>query len=223
MSGPLLQRFADVMPLLLAGARTAVLIALGAALLAAALGTALALLRSFSRSRGVVLAVAAFTEWQRNVPGVAHLFILYFGLPAIGIRLPAVAAAIVGLGLVGAASVSDILGNTLRALPAGQREAALAAGLTPWQAIRHVLLPQALRLAWPGFGNSACQLLKDTSIASAIAAPEIMFFARNLVTSTFDTTLIYLAVLALYAALLVPLGAGFVWIERRWRRASSAS
>lgn len=223
MTGPLLQRFADVMPLLLAGARTAVLIALGAALLAAALGTALALLRTFSRSRGLVLAIGAFTEWQRNVPGVAHLFILYFGLPAIGIRLPPVVAAIIGLGLVGAASVSDILGNALRALPTGQREAALATGLTPWQAIRHVLLPQALRLAWPGFGNSACQLLKDTSIASAIAAPEIMFFARNLVTSTFDTTLIYLAVLALYAALLVPLGAGFVWVERRWRRASSAS
>jgi len=222
MSGPLLQRFADVMPLLLAGARTAVLIALGAALLAAMLGTALALLRTFSRSRGVLLAIAAFTEWQRNVPGVAHLFILYFGLPAIGIKLAPVLAAIVGLGLVGAASVGDILANALRTLPAGQREAALATGLAPWQAIRHVLLPQALRLAWPGFGNSACQLLKDTSIASAIAAPEIMFFARNLVTSTFDTTLIYLAVLVLYAAMLVPLGAGFVWVERRWRRASSA-
>jgi polar amino acid transport system permease protein len=173
----------------------------------------------FSRSRVLGLAIAAYTEWHRNVPGIAHLFILYFGLPALGVRMPPLLAAIVGLGLIGAASVCDILSGGLRSLHAGQREAALAVGLTPWQAIRWVLLPQALRITLPNFGNYACQLLKDTSIASAIAAPEIMFFARNLVTSSFDTTLIYLAVIGLYAALLAPVGAGFLWLERRARRA----
>lgn len=212
----LIERVMKLAPVLLGGVRVALLIALGAFVLAMLLGTALALLRTFSHSRSLQLAMAAYTEWHRNVPGIAHLFILYFGLPAIGIKLPAVAAAIIGLGLIGAASVGEILAAGLRSLPAGQREAALAVGLTPWQAIYLVLLPQAVRIVLPNFGNYACQLLKDTSIASAIAAPEIMFFARNLVTATFDTTLIYLLVIALYAALLLPVGLGFVWMGKRW-------
>lgn len=216
---PLLERVVGLAPVLLGGVRVAVLIALGAFVVAMLLGTALALLRTFSRSRALQLAMAAYTEWHRNVPAIAHLFILYFALPALGIKLPPVVAAVLGLGLIGAASVGDILAAGLRSLPAGQREAALAVGLTPWQAIRLVLLPQALRIVLPNFGNYACQLLKDTSIASAIAAPEIMFFARNLVTATFDTTLIYLLVIALYAALLLPVGLGFAWMGRRWRAA----
>lgn len=213
-AAPVFERFVGVLPVLLGGVGVAVSIALGAFVLAALLGTALAVLRTFAQTAVVGALIGAYTEWQRNVPGIAHLFILYFGLPALGLRLPPVAAAIIGLGLVSAAAVCDILTAALRSLHAGQREAALAAGLTPWQTLRLVLLPQAMRISAPAFGNCTCQLLKDTSIASAIAAPEIMFFARNLVTATFDTTLIYLAVIGLYALLLAPVGLLFAWWNR---------
>ncbi|MGV3678746.1 MAG: ABC transporter permease subunit [Acidovorax sp.] len=93
--------------------------------------------------------------------------------------------------------------------------AALAVGLTPAQALRSVLLPQMLRVTLPALGNYASQLVKDTSIASAIAAPEVMFYARTLVTSTFQTPLIYLTAIALYAAMVLPVSWAFARLERR--------
>jgi polar amino acid transport system permease protein len=207
--------FLDIVARLAQGALTALQVAAGAFVLAVAAGLALALASVFVRSRAVRIGIAAYVEWMRNVPALAHLFLLYFGLAFAGVRLSALAAACIGLGLVGAAVLCDVFAAGLRALHAGQREAALAAGLTPAQALSHVLLPQMLRTTLPALGNYASQLIKDTSIASAIAAPEIMFFARNLVTSTFETTLIYAAAMLLYAALVLPVSWGFARAERR--------
>jgi polar amino acid transport system permease protein len=81
-----------------------------------------------------------------------------------------------------------------------------------------VLLPQMLRVTLPSLGNYASQLVKDTSIASAIAAPEVMFYARNLVTSTFETPLIYLTAMLLYAAMVLPISWAFTRLERNAAR-----
>ena len=97
----------------------------------------------------------------------------------------------------------------------GQREAALAAGLTPLLALQAVILPQVLRFTLPALGNYTTQLIKDTAIASAIAAPEIMFHARNLVTSTFQTPLIYACAILLYASVIYPVNWAFAGLERR--------
>lgn len=207
-----------LLPPLLSGAWTALRIGAGAFCVAVALGLLLAVALTFSRRRALRWAICAYVEWLRNVPALAHLFIIYFGLASVGVKLPPVGAAIAGLGLVGSAVLADVFASGLRALHAGQREAALAVGLTPPQCLRHILLPQALRVALPPLGNYASQLLKDTSIASAIAAPEIMFFARNLVTSTFQTSLTYLLVIALYAAMLLPVGWAFLRLEKRLQR-----
>ncbi|MFN9473630.1 amino acid ABC transporter permease [Acidovorax sp.] len=197
------------------GALTAAQVALGAGLLAASLGLLLALAVVFVRNRVLQLTIAAYVEWMRNVPALAHLFVLYFGMASVGVRLSPLTAAVVGLGLVGAAVLCDVFAAGLRCLHVGQREAALAVGLTPAQALRSVLLPQMLRVTLPALGNYASQLVKDTSIASAIAAPEVMFYARNLVTSTFQTPLIYLTAIALYAAMVLPVSWAFARLERR--------
>lgn len=197
------------------GALTAAQVALGAGLLAASLGLLLALAVVFVRNRLLQLGIAAYVEWMRNVPALAHLFVLYFGLASVGMRLSPLTAAVVGLGLVGAAVLCDVFAAGLRCLHAGQREAALAVGLTPAQALRSVLLPQMLRVTLPSLGNYASQLVKDTSIASAIAAPEVMFYARNLVTSTFEMPLIYLTAMLLYAAMVLPISWAFARLERR--------
>jgi polar amino acid transport system permease protein len=197
------------------GALTAAQVALGAGLLAASLGLLLALVVVFVRNPLPRAAIAAYVEWMRNVPALAHLFVLYFGLASVGVRLSPLTAAVVGLGLVGAAVLCDVFAAGLRCLHAGQREAALAVGLTPAQALRAVLLPQMLRVTLPSLGNYASQLVKDTSIASAIAAPEVMFYARNLVTSTFETPLIYLTAMLLYAAMVLPISWAFARLERR--------
>jgi polar amino acid transport system permease protein len=214
-----LDLFGGILWGLMGGALTAVKIALGAFAIALVCGMGLAVTVTFVRIRLLNLAIAAYIEWMRNIPALAHMFVIYFGLATFGIRFSPLAAAILGLGLVGAAVLCDVFAAGLKSLHAGQREAALSVGMTPRQTLLWVLFPQMFRVAWPALGNYSSQLLKDTSIASAIAAPEIMFFARNMVTSTFETTLIYLATMVLYAALVLPISWGFARTERWMERA----
>lgn len=209
-----LEVFLGLLPLLFKGALSALEIALCTLVLASIGGVVLALLLTFSRSRWVHGIIACFIEWMRNVPALAHLFLIYFGLSYLGINMPAWLAAIVGLSLVGTAVLADIFRSGLQSLHMGQYEAGLAVGLNRMQILRCILLPQTLRVALPAFANYVTQLIKDTSIASAIAVPEIMFLARSLVTSTFQTSLIYLAVMGIYAAMIIPIGVGFIRLER---------
>ncbi len=209
-----LNTFLSLLPVLLRGAVSAVLIAGGALVVATLGGAVLAIAHSFGGLR-VRAPINLFVEWMRNVPALAHLFLIYFGLSYLGLNLPPWLAAVIGLGLVGSAILTDVFRSALKALHPGQREAGLTVGLAPRQVLTRILLPQAWRIALPSYANYVSQLLKDTSIASAIAVPEIMFLARNLVTSTFETTLIYLAVLLLYVAMIVPIGYGFAGLERK--------
>lgn len=199
---------------LLQGAKVAAEIAVGAFAIALIGGVLLAVTVTFVRVRLLKLAIAAYIEWMRNIPALAHLFVIYFGLATFEIRFSPLVAATLGLGLVGAAILCDVFAAGLKAIHAGQREAALAVGLTPWQTLFYILLPQMFRLTWSSLANYSSQLVKDTSIASAIAAPEVMFFARNLVTSTFETTLIYLAAMLVYAGMVLPVSWGFAKAER---------
>lgn len=210
-----LDAFLLILRTLLAGAVTAAQVATGAGVIAVVLGLALAMLSVFARWGALRLLIGAYVEWMRNVPALAHLFVLYFGLASVGIRFSPKEAAILGLGLVGAAVLCDVFAAGIRSLHVGQREAALAVGLTPGQTLRFIVLPQMARVTLPAVGNYASQLIKDTSIASAIAAPEIMFYARNLVTSTFQTPLIYATAILLYASVVFPVSWGFHRLERR--------
>ena len=121
------------------------------------------------------------------------------------------------IGAVGGAILTEVFRSGFEALHHGQREAALAVGMTPMMAMRYIILPQALRIVLPPVGNYAIGLLKDTAIVSAIAAPEIMFWARNLVTSTFQTTLIYVLAAVLYFCMSFPLAQVVNRLEERRR------
>ncbi len=202
---PDFETFRLVLEGLVAGLGVTVLVALSSLAIGLALGFALSLVREFTRTRAAHFAIDAYVELLRNIPALTHLFILYFGLASLGLRLSSIAAAILGLGLIGAAVTCDIFRAGFRSLPKGQVEAGLAVGLTPRQTIISILAPQAMRIALPGLGNYAVQLVKDTSVVSAIAAPEIMFFARSMVTSSFQTTLIYATAAGLYLLLSLPL------------------
>lgn len=201
---------------LLTGAGVTVVVTLVSLLLSVSLGFGLALVRQFGKRRALHALIDVYCEIMRNIPALTHLFILYFGLASIGFRLSSIAAAILGLGLIGGAVTCDLFRAGFAALPKGQAEAALAVGFTPAQTILDILTPQAMRIALPSLGNYAVQLLKDTSIVSAIAAPEIMFYARSLVTSSFQTTLIYTMVAVLYLALALPLMHAVRTLETRY-------
>jgi len=161
--------------------------------------------------------VDSHVEILRGIPPLAQLFIIYFGLGHVGIRLQPATAAVLGLGFIGGALLTEIIRSGLNSLHFGQREAALAIGMTPKMALRYVIFPQAMRVTLPPLGSYAIGLLKDTAIVSAIAAPEIMFYARNLVTSTFQTTLIYILAALLYFILSFPLARIVDRLERKQR------
>lgn len=202
-------------PLLL-GAVTTIEITLASLTVAVVLGLGFALLK-LSRVPVLPWLIDAYVELFRNTPVLAQLFIIYFGLAYMGLQVASFPAAIIGLGLNGGAILTEVFRAGFAAIHHGQREAALATGMTPWASLRYIILPQTWRITLPPLGNYAIALLKDTAVVSAIAAPEIMFYARNLVTSTFQTTLIYILAAVLYFCLSFPLARLVARFERRQR------
>ncbi len=189
---------------LLRGAVMTVEITACSLVVAIILGIFMAIIKT-SRFRTVRFFVAVYIEIFRDVPALTMLFILYFGLAYVGIKIEPFPAAVIGLGLIGGAILTEVFRSGLDALHFGQKDAALAVGMTPMMAMRYIILPQAIRITLPPVGNYAIGLLKDTAIVSAIAAPEIMFWARNLVTSTFQTTLVYVLAAMIYFCMSFPL------------------
>jgi polar amino acid transport system permease protein/cystine transport system permease protein len=189
---------------LLEGALVAVEIAAGALCVALAGGLALAVML-LAPLRALRVAARSYVELMRGTPALTQLFIIYFGLSDLGLSLPPLAAAIIGLGANGAAYLSEVFRAGITAVHRGQTEAALSLGLPPVEVMRFVVLPQAVRIMLPAFVNYAVQLLKDTTLASSVAAPEIMFRARNLVMETYLSMQIYLLVACIYLAMSIPL------------------
>lgn len=213
-SGDLLTRSASYLEVLLQGAGVTVMITLGSFAMAVAIGLILAVARTW-KIRPLNALIAIYVEIFRGLPTLTLLFICYFGLTYIGIKLNPLPAAIIGLGLSGGAYCTEIFRSGISALHHGQREAAAAIGMTPMRAMRFVILPQALRITLPPLGNYAIGLIKDTAVASAVAAPEILFRARNLSTETFDTALIYVLVAVLYLVMTFPLARWVDHLEKK--------
>lgn len=201
-------------PLLIA-AKVTVQVSLGAFMFAIATGLILATLRYLLPIALIRVPIAVFVEIFRNVPSLTHLFIIYFGLAYVGIRFGSISSAIIALGLIGGATLTDVFRAGFEAVHAGQREAALAVGMTPRLAFREIILPQTWRVTLPPIGNYAVQLVKDTSLVAAIAAPEVMFTARNLVVTTFETSIIYAFAAGVYLLLCLPLSRLARTLEQR--------
>jgi polar amino acid transport system substrate-binding protein len=162
-------------PMLAQFARAAVVtleVSLLAFLLAVPLGLVLAIGRVYGALPVRVLA-RGYIELFRGTPVLLQLFVIYYGLPAFGVRMGPLEAAILGLGMNYAAYEAEVYRGALLAIPRGQAEAARALGMSPVQSLRHVLVPQALRLALPAMTNDFVALLKDSSLVSVIAVIEL--------------------------------------------------
>jgi polar amino acid transport system permease protein len=157
----------------------------------------------------------AYIEVVRGIPALTLLLVIYFALPGIGLRFDSFTAAVVGLGLNGAAYLAEVFWAGIQAIGRGQVEAALAIGLTPLGALRRVVLPQAFRIVLPPLGNYAIALLKDTSVASIIAAPELMLRARDLASSSYLPMHLFLLAAVLYFAMSYPISLAVRRLEAR--------
>ena len=186
---------------------------------AVVLGLLLALMR-LSRSRLVRLPASIYTEVFKNIPLLAIIFVTYFGLTSIGVRLGAIEAGALSLVVFYAAYLSEIFRSALAGVDGGQRESAQALGMSPLGTFTHVIFPQALRLALPGTNTMLVDLLKSTSLLVTISAAELMTQAQLITSDTFRALEVYLVIAAIYFALCYPLSQALLWLERRVRAGS---
>lgn len=202
------------LPVLLRGAATTIVLTAASLMLACIGGLVLALVRT-SHVPVLGQVATAYVEVIRSIPVLATLFVIYFGLAQVGIALPSLVAATVGLAMIGSAYMAENLRAGLLAVPRGQREAAATIGLTPVQTMSHVILPQAVRVALPPSINYSISLLKDTAIASTVAAPELLFAAKGLVSQTILPLQIYFLTGLIYLAMSLPLAFLGRYVERQ--------
>jgi polar amino acid transport system permease protein len=184
-------------------------------------GLLVALLRSTPNP--VVQRLARGYIWFfRGTPLLIQMVMIYSGLPQIGIRFGVLTSVIVALVLNEAAYMAEIIRGGFLAIPVGQRDAAKALGLSPWQVMSKVLLPQATRVILPALGNSVNGLLKATSIASVISMEELMRRSEMVMQVKFDVLEVFAAAAVLYLVLTT------LWdqiqrrLERRFNRADRA-
>ncbi len=213
MSASTLDLVREWMPELLVAALETLKMTALAYVLAMVAGLALAL-GEMSPRLWLARACRIYIEFVRGTPTLIQLFLIYFGLPAFGIVLPGFAAAVVALGLHYAAYMSETYRAGISAVDRGQGEAAAAIGMTRSEAMRHIVLPQAVRVILPPMGNSLVSLLKDTSVASLIAAPELMMRSDDLTSEYYMPMQIYLLAGVMYFVMAFPLSMGVRWLER---------
>ena len=208
--------FADSVPELLEAALDTLRMTALAFLFAALLGLGLALLRLAGGAAGRLAFV--YIEVVRGLPALTVLFLIYFGLVPLGIVLNSFAAAVVALGLNGAAYVAEIYRAGIQAVDPGQREAAQMLGLRRSQVMYEIVLPQAVPVVLPPMGNYLVSLLKDTSIASLISAPELMLRSRDLAGTYYLPMEYYLLAGAIYLIMAWPMMLGVRRLERHFTR-----
>lgn len=191
------------LPLLLRGAVTTVELSVLGMVLAIVVGLIIVLLRLYAIAPLRWLA-QAYVEIFRGTPLLIQLFIIYYGLPEIGIRLNAFLAGVIGLGLNYAASEAENYRAGIQSIPHGQMEAAQALGMSRWQALQHVILPQAVRLVIPPVTNDFIAMFKDSSIVSVITMVELTKVYGMLAMSTYDYVGLGLMTAGIYFALSYP-------------------
>ncbi|WP_295515499.1 cystine ABC transporter permease [uncultured Pseudomonas sp.] len=216
MSGTL-QLLLDSLPFLLKGAIWTVVLSLGGMFFGLLLGFGLALLR---RSANLLLRSVArlYISFFRGTPLLVQLFVIYYGLPELGLQLDPLPAALIGFSLNMAAYTAEIIRAAIGAIDRGQWEAAASIGMTPLQTLRRAILPQALRIALPPLGNSFIALVKDTSLAATIQVPELFRQAQLITARTFEIFSLYLAAALLYWVLASLLSTLQNLLERHYGR-----
>jgi polar amino acid transport system substrate-binding protein len=211
-----LRAWRTYLPLLLQGALVTLELSCLSMILAIALGLGLALVRIY----GVAPArwtAAAYVELVRGTPLLIQLYLIYYGLPNLGVRLNAFTAAVLGLALNYAAYEAENYRAGIQGIARGQMEAALALGMTRLLALRRVILPQAARLVIPPVTNDFIALFKDSSLVSVITMVELTKVYGMLATTTYDYIGLGLMTAALYFGLSYPASLLANYLERRLR------
>lgn len=159
--------------------------------------------------------IRGYVELARNTPLLIQLFFLYFGLPALGLSLSGFTTAVIAMTFLGGGYLTEALRAGVQAVPPSQLEAGQAIGLSRWQLLRHVQLPQAWLASLPALFANFIFLLKETTVASAVAVPELLYTTKNYI-ALYYKTYEMLTVLTLMCVLIfLPLSLLLRTLERR--------
>ena len=194
----------EFFPILMSGVALTVIVTIGSLLLSTVLGLVWALMR--------VSGIGVLTGFSgglinviRGIPIIVLLFYLYFVMPEFGVTLTALQAAILGLGIAYSAYQAENFRAGIEAIDKGQIEAAQAIGMSWWQTMRRVVLPQAVKIVLPPYGNVMIMMLKDSSQASTITVAELALQGKLIASSTFKNTSVFTLVALMYLTMSIPL------------------
>ena len=205
---------AEFLPILLKGVWLTILVSLGSLVLSTILGLFWAFLR-VSGLWPLTLASRLVVNLIRGIPIIVQLFYIYFVLPDFGVALTALQAGIIGLGIAYSAYQAENFRAGIEAIDPGQIEAAHAIGMGWWLVMRRVILPQAVKIVLPSYGNIMIMMLKDSSQASTITVAELALEGKLIASSTFKNTTVFTLVALLYLCMSVPLILLVGHLERR--------
>ena len=206
-------------PLMLRGLR--VTLALAAVVIVC--GTLLGLLAGVALLYGprwLRALLRLYVDVLRGTPLLVQLFLIFYGLPVVGIPVTNFWAVVVGLSLFCTAHVAEIVRGAVAAVPKGQWDAARAIGLTFWPTLRHVILPQAVPTALPPWTNTAVEMVKGTSLAYLLSVSDLLFATQNIVERTGEAMPLYIAAALIYFVVNFGLSRLVIWLERRMRYAT---
>ena len=170
-------------------------------------------LARMSSNRLIRLPADAYVEVTRATPLLLQLIYIYYVLPSVGIRLPAIAAAIIGLTFNYTAYMSEVYRGGINAVAQGQRLAAAALGMTDALAFRRIILPQAIRIVIPSLGNYFISLFKDTALCSVVSVQELLFKGQIISARSFQYFTIYTLTALLYFSVGYPAALFVRWLE----------
>jgi polar amino acid transport system permease protein len=194
----------EFLPILLNGVALTIIVTLGSLILSTLLGLVWALMR-VSGIPALSWSSAAVINVIRGIPIIVLLFYLYFVMPDLGIALTALQAAIIGLGIAYSAYQAENFRAGMEAIDKGQIEAAQAIGMGWWLTMWRVVLPQAVRVVLPPYGNIMIMMLKDSSQASTITVAELALQGKLIASSTFKNTSVFTLVALMYLTMSIPL------------------
>jgi cystine transport system permease protein len=187
----------EAAPVMLRGAGYTVLFALASMLGGLLIGFPVAVMRILPY-RVLRWPAGVYVSLMRGTPLLVQMFVIYYGLPSVGVEFSPVTAGILALSLNSGAFLSESLRGAIGAVSKGQWAASYSLGLGYWRTLHHVVLPQALRIAVPAMSNTLISLIKDTSLVSVITLTELMLSTKEVISTTFQPLPLYLAAAAIY-------------------------
>ena len=202
---------------LLEGALWTIGLTISTLILGGLLGLVLAVMR-LSKHKALSRSAQAYVWIFRGTPLLVQLFLIFYGLPSVGILLDAFTAALIGFTLNIGAYTSEIIRAAISSVAKGQWEASFSIGMSWGQTMRRTILPQAARVAVPPLSNTFISLVKDTSLAAAITVPELFQAAQRIVATTYEPLILYVEAALIYLALSSVLSALQTRLEVRLNR-----